>query len=61
MKSLRGFKQFADKNETKKALKNLEKQLKNLYDLVMSRLQGGVDEEDAMFSKKPLGGFSCAS
>jgi archaellum component FlaC len=58
---LRGFKQFADKNETKKALKNLEKQLKNLYDLVMSRLQGGVDEEDAMFSKKPLGGFSCAS
>lgn len=58
---LRGFKQFADKNETKKALKNLEKQLKNLYDLVMSRLQGGVDEDDAMFSKKPLGGFSCAS
>jgi DNA repair exonuclease SbcCD ATPase subunit len=58
---LRGFKQFADKNETKKALKNLEKQLKNLYDLVMSRLHPGVDEDDAMFSKKPLGGFSCAS
>lgn len=58
---LRGFKQFADKNETKKALKNLEKQLKNLYDLVMSRLQPGNDEDDAMFSKKPLGGFSCAS
>lgn len=58
---LRGFKQFADKNETKKALKNLEKQLKNLYDLVMSRLHPGADEDDAMFSKKPLGGFSCAS
>lgn len=58
---LRGFKTFADKNETKKALKNLEKQLKNLYDLVMSRLQPGTDEDDAMFSKKPLGGFSCAS
>lgn len=58
---LRGFKQFADKNETKKALKGLEKQLKNLYDLVMSRLQPGTDEDDAMFSKKPLGGFSCAS
>lgn len=57
---VRGFKQFADKNDTKKALKNLEKQLKNLYDLVMSRLQGS-DEDDAMFSKKPLGGFSCAS
>ena len=60
---MRGFKQFADRSETKKALKNLEKQLKNLYDLVMSRLQGGggADEDDAMFSKKPLGGFSCAS
>ena len=59
---LRGFNKFADKNETKKALKNLEKQLKNLYDLVMSKLQGGgPDEDDAMFSKKPLGGFSCAS
>ena len=59
----KGLKQFADRNETKKALKNLEKQLKNLYDLVMSRLQGGAgsDEDDAMFSKKPLGGFSCAS
>lgn len=43
-----------------KALKNLEKQLKNLYDLVMSKLRGD-DEDDAMFSKKPLGGFSCAS
>mmetsp|Transcript_34364 Transcript_34364/g.39721 ORF Transcript_34364/g.39721 Transcript_34364/m.39721 type:complete len:132 (-) Transcript_34364:37-432(-) len=44
-----------------KALKNLEKQLKNLYDLVMSKMQTGTDEDDAMFSKKPLGGFSCAS
>lgn len=60
---MRGLKQFADRSDTKKALKNLEKQLKNLYDLVMSRLQGGggPDEDDAMFSKKPLGGFSCAS
>ena len=53
-------KQFADKNDTKKALKLLEKQLKNLYDLIMSK-QNGPDEDDAMFSKKPLGGFSCAS
>merc|ERR1712127_377710 len=53
-------KQFADKNETKRALKLLERQLKNLYDLFMSK--GGHDnEEDAMFSKKPLGGLSCAS
>jgi len=29
-------KQFADKAETKKALKLLERQLKNLYDLFMA-------------------------
>lgn len=53
-------KRFADKSETKKALKLLERQLKNLYDLFMSK--GGYNnEEEAMFSKKPLGGFSCAS
>lgn len=30
-------KQFADKAETKKALKLLERQVKNLYDLFMSK------------------------
>jgi hypothetical protein len=50
-------KQFADKGETKKALKLLERQVKNLYDLFMSKGQGG-GEEDAMFLKK---GYSCAS
>jgi hypothetical protein len=54
---------FADKAEVKKALKALEKQLKNLYDLIMNMKPGGGNgsEQDAMFSKKPLGGFSCAS
>jgi hypothetical protein len=55
-------KKFADKKDTKKALKLLEKQIKNLYDLFMSsRNQGGENEDDAMFTKKPLGGMSCAS
>lgn len=57
-------KQFADKNDTKKALKLLERQIKNLYDLIMSRAGGHVhheNEDDAMFTKKPLGGMSCAS
>lgn len=56
-------KQFADKNDTKKALKLLERQLKNLYDLLMSRQAGHTheNEDDAMFTKKPLGGMSCAS
>lgn len=54
-------KQLADKHETKKALKLLERQLKNLYDLFMSKDQKNTNEDDAMFSKKPLGGNSCAS
>lgn len=59
--AIRGLtKQLADKNETKKNLKNLEKQLRNLLDVFMQR-QTRPDEDDAMFSKKPLGGFSCAS
>lgn len=53
-------KQFADKNDTRKALKLLEKNLKNMYDLFMSK--GGNDQEDdAMFTKKPWGPTSCAS
>ena len=53
-------KQFADKADTRKALKIHEKQFQNLYNLIMSK-GGGDNEEDAMFSKKPLGGLSCAS
>ena len=50
-------KSFADKAETKKALKLLERQLKNLYDLYMSRGENS-NKDDAMFSKI---GYSCAS
>ena len=53
-------KQFADKADTRKALKIHEKQFQNLYNLIMSK-GGHENEEDAMFSKKPLGGLSCAS
>jgi len=53
-------KQFSDKAETRKALKLHEKQFQNLYNLIMSK-GGGANEEDAMFSKKPLGGRSSAS
>jgi len=52
-------KQFADKADTRKALKLLEKNLKNMYDLFMNK--GNDQEDDAMFTKKPLGGMSCAS
>ena len=53
-------KQFADKAETKKALKLLERQLKNLYDLFMTK-GGNPTDEDAMLNKKHLCGYSCAS
>ena len=49
-------KQFADKTDTRKALKLLEKNLKNMYDLFMSKQDN--QEDDAMFTKK---GLSCAS
>lgn len=36
--------------------------MKNLYDLFMTQRTAATDnEEDAMFTKKPLGGMSCAS
>ena len=54
-------KQFADKADTRKALKLLERNLQNLYNLFMAKGGTGENEEDAMFSKKPLGGLSCAS
>jgi len=54
-------KQFAEKNDTRKALKLLEKNLKNMYDLFMSKNGENGKEDDAMFTKKPLGGTSCAS
>jgi hypothetical protein len=52
---------FADKKDTNKRLSNIEKQIKNLFDLLMSQESHRQTEEDAMFTKKPLGGVSCAS
>jgi len=46
--------QFADKAETKKALKLLKDQLKNLYDLVMAKQAERPKDDDAMFTTKPL-------
>jgi len=56
------FNQFADKNETRKKIASLEKNIKNLYDLLMQRQdQNNDNADDAMFTKKPLQGNSCAS
>jgi predicted metal-binding protein len=52
-------KQFADKNDTRKALKLLEKNLKNMYDIFMNKA-GEHEEDGAMFTTKQIQG-SCAS
>ena len=50
-------KRFADKNDTKKALKYLEKLIKEYIHQPPLKADGS----DAMFARKPLGGWSCAS
>ena len=50
------IKKFADKNETKRALKYLEKLIKESETVKIVK-----DGDDAMLAKKPLGGWSCAS
>jgi hypothetical protein len=49
-----------DKTETKKTFKMFEKQLKNIFEIIVSKFE---DENvtDAMSAKKPLGGWSCIS
>lgn len=48
---------FADRADTKKALKYLEGFIREFMEIGAKRPTG----EDAMFAKKPLGGWSCAS
>lgn len=56
-------KKFAQKAETKIGFKNMTSQIRDLYGVILTlpkdRTKG--EEDDAMLSKKPLGGFSCAS
>jgi hypothetical protein len=35
--------------------------MKSIFELLMSKGGAKESEEDAMFTKKPLGGLSCAS
>lgn len=50
------LKKFADKNETKKAFKYMEKLMKETETVKTVR-----EGDDAMLARKPLGGWSCAS
>lgn len=53
-------KKFADKAQNKKEHQDMERQIRNLYDIIMSK-GGQHNEDDAMFTKKPFAGLSCAS
>ena len=39
----------------------MERQIRNLYDIIMSKGVTENNEDDAMFSKKPFAGMACAS
>lgn len=54
---------FADKKDCQKKFSGLAKDIKSLFELLLQMKQNHSkgDEEDAMFTKKPLGGTSCAS
>lgn len=61
------YNKFSDKAETNGNLKLLDKQLKNLFEIVLSKEKlvekeaKSKDDDEAMLSRKPLGGISCAS
>jgi hypothetical protein len=54
-------KKFADKQKTTQDQQDMEKQIRSLFDIIMSRGANEVDEDDTMFTKKPWAGMSCAS
>ena len=61
------YNKFSDKTETKENLKILDRQIKNLFDLIVSKEKKveveikNNNEDEVLLSRKPLGGISCAS
>lgn len=56
------WRKFADKTETLVGFKNANNQIRELFKMLLTMPKEKDNEEvDAMFSKKPLGGFSWAS
>jgi len=55
------LKRFVDKDEFKQVTNYFEKMIKNLHAYMKSRFSMAEENDDAMLTKKPLGGFSCAS
>jgi hypothetical protein len=51
---------FADKKDVAKKLAQIDSKINALLEMILSQ-QNRENEDDAMFTKKPLGGVSCAS
>lgn len=51
---------FADKKDVTKKLAQMDSKINALLEMILSQ-QNKDNEDDAMFTKKPLGGVSCAS
>ena len=49
-----------DRQETKKTLRAFETQLEQIIEVVVHKVED-FEVNEAMLSKKPLGGWSCAS
>lgn len=53
-------KKFADRRDTNKAIRLLERNMKNMYDLFVNKEEMGNEPDDAMLARKNLG-FTCMS
>ena len=47
---------FADKQQNKKEHADMERQIRNLYDIITAK-ESNDNEDDAMLSKKPFAGM----
>lgn len=54
-------KKFVEKNDMKKLKQQMDKQIENLFALIQARMAAHTEGDNAILSKKPLGGWSCAS
>jgi len=55
------FGRFSDREETNRSLKTFEKNIKSYVEKSSMNTPRKEEEETAMFAKKPMGGWSCAS
>lgn len=55
------LKRLAEKEELKTVVKHFDKLIKNLHVYIKNKFSMVEENDDAILTKKPLGGYSCAS